>query len=143
MEMRDCLEHVMSRVWVCQPRDRDMRRTSRSLQVMLVMVHFRVFLGAPSPADLDTDPNGYVWQTFQESSSIAQHSQSLLVLYPPATLDAASHRISLLYQNVIFDSFSDSQEPEPDHVLGSQQDADCGDRPGMSSPVYEDPRPEP
>ncbi|KAF8552453.1 hypothetical protein OG21DRAFT_121730 [Imleria badia] len=78
------------------------------------MVHFRIFLGAPSPADVDTDPNGFVWQTLQEPQQ---------VLYPPATLDAASRRISLLYQNVIFDS----QDPDSDHVLGSQKDDDGAD----------------
>ena len=72
------------------------------------MVRFRVFLGAPVAADVGTDPDGYVWQTIQESP------------YPPATLDAASRRVSLLYQNVIFDDVS---EPDPDH------DDDC---PGMS-----------
>ena len=91
------------------------------------MVRFRVFLGAPSAADVDTDPNGYVWQTLQEPSSISQ-----AFVYPPATLDAASRRISLLYQNVIF---SDSQDPDPDHVFASEKDDDG--RPGMSpSPVY-------
>lgn len=95
------------------------------------MVHFRVFLGAPSAADVDADPNNCVWQTIQEPSSAAPHSQSFP--YPPATLNAASRRISLLYQNVIFDSISE-QEPEPslDHVLASQQDDDDADRPGMS-----------
>lgn len=78
------------------------------------MVHFRVFLGAPISADIDTD---FVWQTIQESSSAP---------YPPATLDAASRRISLLYQNVIFDS-------ESDHGDDDQVD------PGMSmDPRYQD-----
>ncbi|KAI9567209.1 hypothetical protein HD554DRAFT_2205633 [Boletus coccyginus] len=69
------------------------------------MVRFRVFLGAPSAADMAMDPNGYVWRTHQEPSPMG----SLRVPFPPATLDAASRRISLLYQNVIF---TDSQEPE-------------------------------
>lgn len=104
-------------------------------------VHFRVFLGAPSAADVDADPNGYIWKTIQQSSSsTAPHSQAFL--YPPATLDAASRRISLLYQNVIFDSISEP-EPEPDNVVASQQDDDDPDRPGMYlSPVSEDPRTE-
>ncbi|KAF8132511.1 hypothetical protein EV363DRAFT_1328656, partial [Boletus edulis] len=34
-------------------------------------------------------------------------------------------RIALLFQIVIFDSFSASQEPEPEHLLGSQQDNDA------------------
>ncbi|KAF8439934.1 hypothetical protein L210DRAFT_3541217 [Boletus edulis BED1] len=94
---------------------------------------FRVFLGAPSAADIGTDPNGYVWRTVQEhSSSIAQHS-----FYLPATLDAASRRISLLYQNVIFDH---SQESEPDH-LGSQQDDDAGNCPDETTFVTWPPTP--
>ncbi|KAF8127691.1 hypothetical protein EV363DRAFT_1344384 [Boletus edulis] len=94
---------------------------------------FRVFLGAPSAADIGTDPNGYIWQTVQEpSASITQHS-----LYLPATLDAASRRISLLYQNVIFDH---SQESEPDH-LGSQQDDDAGNCPDETTFVTWPPTP--
>ncbi|KAG1827631.1 uncharacterized protein BJ212DRAFT_1572955, partial [Suillus subaureus] len=64
------------------------------------MTHFRVFLGAPSVSDLRKDPAGsYTWKTIEPS--LAEASQALL--YPPATLEAASRRISLLYQNVIFD----------------------------------------
>ncbi|KAF8547910.1 hypothetical protein OG21DRAFT_1479362 [Imleria badia] len=66
------------------------------------MVRFGVFLGAPSAADVDTDPSGYVWQTLQEPSQVP---------YLRAMLHAASRRISLLYQNVIFDS----QDPDSDH----------------------------
>ncbi|KAF8415629.1 hypothetical protein L210DRAFT_3585372 [Boletus edulis BED1] len=55
---------------------------------------------------------------------MATTSQYILPL-TPATLDAASRRISLLFQIVIFDSFSGSQEPEPEHLLGSQQDDDA------------------
>ena len=98
------------------------------------MVRFRVFLGAPSAADIDTDPSDYVWQTLQDSS-ITQHSLAF-VPYPPATLDAASRRISLLYQNVIFDSISDSREPELDHVSASQQD-DPGTSPHRSTRTRE------
>ncbi|KAH0826862.1 hypothetical protein J3R83DRAFT_4400 [Lanmaoa asiatica] len=101
------------------------------------MVHLRVFLGAPSAADIDADPNGYIWQTVQEPPSLQSFP------YLPATLDAASRRITLLYQNAIFDSISE-QESEPDHVLASKQDSDDADHPGMSlSPVSEDPRTEP
>lgn len=83
------------------------------------MVRFRVFLGAPSAADMATDPNGYVWQTHQEPSPMG----SLRVPFPPATLDAASRRISLLYKNVIF---TDSQEPEQ-----NDDDDDSADGSGL------------
>ncbi|KAG9313276.1 hypothetical protein JVU11DRAFT_5580 [Chiua virens] len=69
------------------------------------MVHVRAFLGAPSAADFNADPNDFVWQP------------SLTPLtYLPATLDAASRRISFLYQNVIFD---DSDRDDDDHPDGS------------------------
>ncbi|KAG1742014.1 hypothetical protein EDB19DRAFT_692235 [Suillus lakei] len=63
------------------------------------MTHFRVFLGAPSVNDLKKEPGSYTWKTIEPPS--AEASQALL--YPPATLEAASRRISLLYQNIIFD----------------------------------------
>ncbi|KAG8219118.1 hypothetical protein J3R82DRAFT_5020 [Butyriboletus roseoflavus] len=96
------------------------------------MVHFLVFLNAPSAADIDADPNDYFWQTVQEPSSTTP--------YPPATLDAASRRISLLYQNVIFDSILE-QELEPDHVLASQQDDDDAEHPDGTTFVTWPPTP--
>ncbi|KAG1841829.1 hypothetical protein F4604DRAFT_1597873 [Suillus subluteus] len=65
------------------------------------MTHFRVFLGAPSVSDLRKDAAGsYTWKTIEPP--LVDASQALL--YPPATLEAASRRISLLYQNIIFDN---------------------------------------
>ncbi|KAF9242045.1 hypothetical protein BU15DRAFT_44361 [Melanogaster broomeanus] len=81
------------------------------------MVHYRVFLGAPPSADIDQDPSSYVWKTIQEPSS-TQPSQALA--YPPATLDAASRRISMLYQNVIFDDTDEEEEPHPG--IGDEDD---------------------
>jgi hypothetical protein len=75
------------------------------------MTKFRVFLGAPTKADIlhqSTETSGYNWQTVSSTTPTA--SQSSFTLYPPATLDAASHRISLFYQNIIFD------ENEDEHV---------------------------
>ncbi|KAG2036520.1 hypothetical protein BDR03DRAFT_921475 [Suillus americanus] len=64
------------------------------------MTHFRVFLGAPSISDLKKDPAGsYTWKTIEPPST----ETSQVLLYPPATLEAASRRISLFYQNIIFD----------------------------------------
>jgi hypothetical protein len=65
------------------------------------MTKFRVFLGAPAKADLQQDEGTYNWQTVSSTTPTA--SQSSFTVFPPATLDAASHRISLLYQNIIFD----------------------------------------
>ena len=80
------------------------------------MVHYRVFLGAPSAADIGTDPSSYTWKTTESMSppslqpSFSQHHPS--VVYPPATLDAASRRISLLYQDVIFRDTDDEEEQD-------------------------------
>ncbi|KAJ7031113.1 hypothetical protein C8F04DRAFT_708057 [Mycena alexandri] len=59
-----------------------------------------VFLGAPRASEIHRSPSEYHWQIV--SSKLApEPSQG--VLYLPATLEAASRRISLMYQNVIFD----------------------------------------
>ncbi|KAG1725704.1 uncharacterized protein EDB91DRAFT_1265431 [Suillus paluster] len=74
------------------------------------MTHFRVFLGAPSVGDFKKDTGSYTWKTVEPPS--AEVSQALL--YPPATLEAASRRISLFYQNIIFDDSNEEafdQEP--------------------------------
>ncbi|KAG6845577.1 hypothetical protein H0H87_007256 [Tephrocybe sp. NHM501043] len=68
---------------------------------------FRVFMGAPSVADLDKDPSLYQWQTISSkqafpSKKILSATQS--VVLPPATLEAASRRISRIYENIIFDN---------------------------------------
>lgn len=106
-----------SRVWWCADHVIEISTEyfDKGTFISKSMVHFRVFLGAPTSADTDSDLTGYVWQTLQEPSQSEP--------YPPATLNAASRRISLLYQNVIFDSSLDS---EPDHG------DDHVDDPGMS-----------
>ncbi|KAH7921051.1 hypothetical protein BV22DRAFT_756451 [Leucogyrophana mollusca] len=83
------------------------------------MGHYRVFIGAPPAADLGKDPSSYTWKTIQQPTS-SQNSVS--IVYPPATLAAASRRISLLYHNVIFD---DTVE---DEQLGPEADVDELDR---------------
>ncbi|KZP29127.1 hypothetical protein FIBSPDRAFT_728098 [Athelia psychrophila] len=85
------------------------------------MSQFRVFLGAPSLADLRQSSSSYQWQTVSSESSKSSGSTS--VVFPPATLAAASRRISLLYENVIFgeaeeddeDMYKDSQENSRKH----------------------------
>ncbi|CCM03885.1 uncharacterized protein FIBRA_06036 [Fibroporia radiculosa] len=66
---------------------------------------YRVFTGAPSIADLNRDPNSYHWRTVS-SAELSSHP------LPPATLEAASRRISLLYQNIIFHNDSDEDDQE-------------------------------
>ena len=76
---------------------------------------YRVFLGAPSKADISNDTNSYKWHTISSSDS---HSKSTRLggdgtqsHFPLATLEAASHRISLIYKNIIFDNEADSEMP--------------------------------
>lgn len=90
------------------------------------MTHFRVFLGAPSVSDLKKEPAGsYTWKTIEPP--LAETSQALL--YPPATLEAASRRISLFYQNIIFD---DSDEEAFDQELVGQIAWPEGSQPFMN-----------
>ncbi|KAJ7083151.1 hypothetical protein B0H15DRAFT_429129 [Mycena belliarum] len=67
-----------------------------------------VFLGAPSASDIHRNPREYRWRTVSHKPMTQPSSQT--AFYPPATLEAASRRISLMYQNVIFD---DSNEEDP------------------------------
>ncbi|KAJ6579545.1 hypothetical protein DFH09DRAFT_1146869 [Mycena vulgaris] len=75
-----------------------------------------VFIGAPSASDLHRNPSEYHWRNVS-SKPMTQASSSQAAIYPPATLVAASRRISLMYQNVIF---NDSKEEEDSD--GKQED---------------------
>jgi hypothetical protein len=75
------------------------------------MTHYRVFLGAPSRAEMRQSPDSYQWQTVS-----SEPSPSASVIFPPATLEAASRRISLIYQGVIF--------KEPDEGEGIDEKMD-------------------
>ncbi|OAX38181.1 hypothetical protein K503DRAFT_800650 [Rhizopogon vinicolor AM-OR11-026] len=81
------------------------------------MAQFRVFIGAPSIIDLKRDTGPYTWKTIEPPS--AEVSQVLV--YPPATLEAATRRISLLYQNIIFDE-SGEEAFDQEHVYGEGAD---------------------
>ncbi|EGN95781.1 hypothetical protein SERLA73DRAFT_76843 [Serpula lacrymans var. lacrymans S7.3] len=72
------------------------------------MGHYRIFLGAPPSSAIDEDAQSYTWNTIQQTPS---HTTS--VVYPAATLEAASRRISLLYKNIIFDD-DDEEEQQRD-----------------------------
>lgn len=68
---------------------------------------YRVFLGAPTISEIGADPASYAWRTF---SSSALSSKSLYapqptqpVALPLVTLEAASHRISLIYKDIVFE----------------------------------------
>ena len=94
------------------------------LTVSCPLMPYRVFLGAPSPQDLanidSSAASAYHWQTVSSSSRLPSKSSSTRFIatqsfiLPPATLEAASRRISLIYQNVIFD---ESKDEEGDSLL--------------------------
>ncbi|PFH49043.1 hypothetical protein AMATHDRAFT_76413 [Amanita thiersii Skay4041] len=80
---------------------------------------YRVFLGAPPKEIPDTDNISYSWQTLSSKASSLSASGVIpddgSVTLPAATLEAASTRISILYQNVIFhdDSHDDITASNP------------------------------
>lgn len=56
------------------------------------MKHYRVFLGAPSPASLHRNKSDFGWETFTTMTPVLDVS----------VFEAASRRISRLYENIIF-----------------------------------------
>ena len=89
------------------------------------MPQFRIFLGAPSRGEaFRTSMQSYQWQTVESKV------QAPSVIFPPATLEAASRRISLIYQNIIFKD-QDHQDPE------NSGDSDTSAwNPGGIRPIY-------
>lgn len=63
-----------------------------------------VFLGAPSPSSTPNDEISYQWRTITSTldPSSQETSNDLFAGFPSSALDAASHRISALTENVIF-----------------------------------------
>ena len=106
-----------------------------NLGVVSPPMPYRIFLGAPSPQDLanidSSAASAYHWQTVSSSSRIPSKSSSTRfietqpLILPPATLEAASRRISLIYQNVIFD---ESRDEEGDSLL-EEDDLRYGNEP--------------
>ncbi|TFK70064.1 hypothetical protein BDN72DRAFT_819325 [Pluteus cervinus] len=84
---------------------------------------YRVFLGAPSKDDVDKDALSYQWRTISSKDRLPPQSDTQLRDYvlPPATLEAVNSRISLVYQNVIFDD----GDPEESYAL--QKDFGAGE----------------
>ena len=78
-----------------------------------------VFLGAPSPSSTSTSSDdgrsSYQWRTVTPTPDPSQLSKKtsleLLPVYPISELDAASRRISAMYENIIF---RDEDEDEGD-----------------------------
>ena len=116
-------------------------------------VMYRVFLGAPPPSAV-VSTESYHWQTVSTtdnqhrhprptplSASSSNEQESYLwpmrsvsaarllqradsFLYPPATLEAASRRISLIYKNAIFDRTEEGYGEGPDNE--EEQDEERG-----------------
>ncbi|KAF8637701.1 hypothetical protein AX16_010776 [Volvariella volvacea WC 439] len=78
---------------------------------------YRVFIGAPSANDIRNDPQSYRWLSV---SSIPPPSSQAVVL-PPATIEAASRRISFAYRSVIFDE--DDEDDLYAHELRMDEDS--------------------
>lgn len=94
------------------------------IMAQLSHASYRVFLGAPSKLDISNDPLDYQWQTITSRSepserptsgpslaaiSTRERSYSAVIL-PPATLEAASQRISLIYKGLVFGNDWDDDE---------------------------------
>ncbi|KAF7301072.1 hypothetical protein MIND_00671200 [Mycena indigotica] len=86
-----------------------------------------VFLGAPPAADVHRPLEDYEWRTASstavnpsKSTVTRQHSMYLtqqLDGLPPATLEAVSRRISLVYQNVIFNDADEDDREDDKSVI--------------------------
>ncbi|KAF9447845.1 hypothetical protein P691DRAFT_760419 [Macrolepiota fuliginosa MF-IS2] len=81
------------------------------------MSTYRVFLGAPPLRDLDNDPTEYRWENVSSQSEKTREQLPTPPDFPGLeALDNASRRISLVYQNVIFNedaedgSFEDGED---------------------------------
>ncbi|KAJ8517696.1 hypothetical protein ONZ45_g5151 [Pleurotus djamor] len=77
-------------------------------------VDSEVFVGAPSRADAVKDPSSFQWQNvYSTSASGSAPNASILHPFPPATLEAASRRISEFYRNIIFDDADEGDDEPP------------------------------
>ena len=105
------------------------------LQWSTITSMYRVFLGAPSKADIFNDTKSYKWHTISSSDSYSKSTPSRLgvegtqsFIFPLATLEAASHRISLIYKNIIFDDASEMEGPSEERP---DEEEPTRDGPGM------------
>ncbi|TDL21815.1 hypothetical protein BD410DRAFT_815222 [Rickenella mellea] len=82
------------------------------------MSRFRVFLGAPSRSALSNDSSRFRWHTVTSSSRVklSYHEETLAeaseYILPPATLEAASTRISQACKSVSFAGEDEVEEPD-------------------------------
>ena len=83
-----------------------LRETRYTIVCVNTMPQFRVFLGAPSRRVSRIPIHSYQWHTIE---SKLRGIQPPPVIFPPATLEAASHRISLIHQDFIFKNQNDEE----------------------------------
>jgi len=67
------------------------------------MKHYRVFLGAPSPASLYRNEGDFRWETFTVTTPVLDAS----------VFEAASRRVSRVYENIIFAENDDEDVEGP------------------------------
>lgn len=84
-------------------------------------MRYTVFLGAPTPSStLNDDGISYQWRTLASTlDPVSQDtSTGLFAGFPSSALDAASRRISAMYENVIF---ADEDEDEGDTQIVEEE----------------------
>ncbi|KAH9961354.1 hypothetical protein BC827DRAFT_1260528 [Russula dissimulans] len=86
-------------------------------------MRYTVFLGAPSPSStLSDDDLLYRWHSLEATSNLNPVSTTIDLLsgYPSSALDAASRRLSAMYENIIFaeddEDEGDTQAVEEDLI---------------------------
>ncbi|KAJ3994309.1 hypothetical protein F5050DRAFT_1575845 [Lentinula boryana] len=103
---------------------------------------YHIFLGAPRAKILLQSSQENIQYTWTTIPSYQNTAGSPYLLPPPATLEAASRRISLMYQNAIFQNDESEEEPEECEEEGSYsygRSADCF--PGTSTLITWAPTP--
>lgn len=109
--------------------------------VLKTMARFHVFLKAPTSAEFarEDDEHTRQWHTFSTASPLGSADITAdsagAVGLPSATLEAASRRISMHYENVIFkDVTSEDEDEEARDVPGNTQGMRMFDRHAVARP---------
>ncbi|KAJ3728001.1 hypothetical protein DFJ43DRAFT_1001562 [Lentinula guzmanii] len=84
---------------------------------------YHIFLGAPRAKKLLQSSQENIQYTWTTIPSYQNTAGSPYLLPPPATLEAASRRISLMYQNAIFQNDESEEEPEECEEEGTPMQA--------------------
>lgn len=95
-----------------------------------------MFLGAPPASDIHKGGDEYRWDTVTSEPAVAPISQPHIdITLPPIAVEAASKRISALYENIIFRE--DDDESHYLSVLGVAPSVRPGiDPPGILHTVF-------